>query len=106
MVLQCPYLPEPAMPTTTIRLEDDMKARVAAAAERAGKTTHAFILDAIAQTIEQAEADLAFDNVAEGRWAKLLHGGRSIGWDDAKAYLKARARGERVRKPAARKTRR
>jgi predicted transcriptional regulator len=94
------------MPTTTIRLEEDLKARVAAAAERSGKTAHAFILDAIARTVEQAEVDEAFDNVAEERWAGLLQGGRSISWDDAKAYLQARARGERVRKPAARKTRR
>jgi predicted transcriptional regulator len=38
------------MTTTTIRIGDDLKARVAAAARRAEKTTHAFILDAIAQT--------------------------------------------------------
>jgi hypothetical protein len=32
------------MTTTTIRLEDALKARIAAAAGLAGKTTHAFIL--------------------------------------------------------------
>jgi predicted transcriptional regulator len=94
------------MPTTTIRLEDELKARVAAAAERAGKTAHAFILDAIAQTVEQAEVDAAFDSVADERWTRLLQSGRSVGWDDAKAYIEARARGERARKPAARKVRR
>jgi hypothetical protein len=30
--------------TTTIRLPEDLKARIATAAERAGKTTHSFIL--------------------------------------------------------------
>jgi predicted transcriptional regulator len=39
------------MTTTTIRIDDDLKARVAAAAERAGKSTHAFILDARANRI-------------------------------------------------------
>ena len=39
------------MTTITIRLEDDLKARVATAAEREGKTAHAFILDAIAQNL-------------------------------------------------------
>ena len=34
------------------------------AAERSGKTAHAFILDAIAQTMEQAELDEAFNRVA------------------------------------------
>ena len=45
------------MTTTTIRLDDDLKSRVAAAARREGKTAHAFILEAIAQTVEQAELD-------------------------------------------------
>lgn len=35
------------MATTTIRIEDDLKARVAAAARHDGKTAHAFILEAI-----------------------------------------------------------
>ena len=39
------------MSTTTIRLEDDLKARINAAAAQAGKTAHAFILEAIAQTL-------------------------------------------------------
>ena len=91
------------MSTTTIRIEDDLKARVTAAAERAGKTAHAFILDAISQTVEQAELDEDFHRVADERWAKLLATGRTVPWNDAKAYIEARARGERMRKPAARK---
>lgn len=91
------------MSTTTIRLEGDLKARVTAAAERAGKTTHAFILDAISQTVEQVEQDDAFHRLADERWGKLLDTGKSVPWDVAKDYLEARARGERPRKPAARK---
>ena len=91
------------MTTTTIRIEDDLKTRVAAAAERAGKTAHAFILDAIEQTVEQLELDDDFHRVADERWAKVLATGKTVPWDDAKAYLEARARGERLRKPAARK---
>jgi predicted transcriptional regulator len=91
------------MTTTTIRIEDDLKARIAAVAERSGKTTHAFILDAIAQTVEQAELDEEFHRIADARWAKVLASGKTVRWVDASAYLQARARGERVRKPAARK---
>jgi len=93
------------MTTTTIRLEDTLKARVAAAAEREGKTAHAFILDAIAQTVEQAELDQEFQRVAEQRWTNVLDTGKTVPWDDAKAYLKTRALGGRARKPAARKLR-
>jgi len=92
-----------AMTTTTIRIEEDLKARVAAAAARAGKTAHAFILDAIAHTVEQDELDAAFHRVAEERWAALLAAGRAVAWDDAKAWLEARSRGENPLKPAARK---
>ena len=91
------------MTTTTIRIEDELKARVAVAAQRAGKTAHAFILDAIAQTVEQVELDDEFHRVADERWAKALATGKTVPWDDAKAFLEARARGERPRKPVARK---
>jgi predicted transcriptional regulator len=94
------------MATTTIRIEDDLKARVAAAAERAGKSTHAFILDAIAQTVEQAELDDDFHRVADERWSTILATGKTVPWDDVKVWLEARARGEHPRRPMARKPRR
>ena len=94
------------MATTTIRIDDALKARIAAAAERAGKTPHAFMLDAIAETVEQIELDEAFHRVADERWTKVLTTGKTVPWDDAKAWLEARSRGERPRKPIARKPRR
>jgi predicted transcriptional regulator len=90
------------MTTTTIRIDNDLKARVAAAAEHAGKTPHGFILDAITQTVEQVELDAAFQRVADERWTNILATGETVGWDDAKAWLEARARGERPRSPVAR----
>jgi predicted transcriptional regulator len=90
------------MPTTTIRIEDELKERIAAAAELSGKTAHAFILDAIAQTVEQVEVDAEFDRLADQRWAKVLATGKTVGWDEAKAYLEARGRGAKARKPVAR----
>jgi predicted transcriptional regulator len=92
--------------TTTIRIDDDLKARIAAAAGRAGKTAHAFILDAIAQTVEQVEVDEAFHRVADERWAKVLATGKTVPWEDAKTWLEARSSGERPRKPVARKPKR
>ena len=91
------------MSTTTIRIEDDLKARVAAAAQRAGKTAHAFIVDAIAQTVEQVELEDEFHRVADARWAKVLRTGKTVAWDATKAYLEARSHGKSPRKPVARK---
>ena len=93
------------MSTTTIRIEDELKARIAAAAERAGKTAHAYILDAIAQTVEQAELDDEFHRLADKRWANILATGKTVPWDQARDYLEARARGESPRRPASRKPR-
>jgi predicted transcriptional regulator len=90
------------MATTTIRIDNDLKTRVAAAADRAGKTAHAFILDAIARTVERDEMEDAFHRVADERWANILATGNTVKWDDAKAWLEARARGERPARPVQR----
>lgn len=89
------------MSTTTIRLEDEMKSRINAAAAQVGKTAHAFILDALAQKVEQVEQDNAFHALADERWARIRATGKTVAWDDAKAYLVAKANGEKPRKPAA-----
>lgn len=95
-----------AMPTTTIRIEDELKERIASAAQLSGKTAHAFILDAIAQTVEQVEIDAEFDRVADDRWATLLQSGQTVAWDEARAYLEARGKGAEARKPAVRNAKR
>jgi predicted transcriptional regulator len=91
------------MTTTTIRIDDELKGRIAAVAQRAGKSAHAFIVEAIEQTVEQAEAHADFHRVADERWAKLLATGKTVGWDELRAYLEARAKGQRPRRPPARK---
>ena len=92
------------MATTTIRLDDELKARVAAAAQRAGKTSHAFILEAIAQTVEQTELKDRFHRDADARWFTILDQGKTVPWDDMRKYLTARAEGRpAVRRPRARK---
>ncbi|MCZ4313072.1 CopG family transcriptional regulator [Comamonadaceae bacterium G21597-S1] len=91
------------MATTTIRIEDELKLRVAVAAEIAGKTTHAFILDAISETVAQMELDTQFQSLAEQRWSNIATTGKTVPWDATKEHLAARARGLRSRRPAARK---
>jgi len=93
------------MLTTTIRLDHQLKDRIAAVAARSGKSAHAFMLDAIAQTVEQWELDHEFSATADQRWMKILEGGKTIPWENAKAYLTARTSGENPRRPAARSPR-
>jgi len=91
------------MRTTTIRIEEDLKVRVAAAADRAGKTAHSFILDAITQKVDQVEADDELHRLADARWANILTTGKTVDWDEAKVYLAVRAQGKRLQKPTSRK---
>ena len=69
------------MSTTTIRLTEDMKARIAAAAERAGISAHNFILQAIAEKTEQEERQGQFNDLAERRYATIVATGETVSWD-------------------------
>lgn len=91
------------MSTTTIRLPDELKSRVARAAKRAGTTSHNFILEAIAEKADSAEQRAEFHAEAERRYAEFLETGKSIPWEEARSYLKARLAGKPVKRPVARK---
>jgi predicted transcriptional regulator len=91
------------MSTTTIRLPDDLKARIAAAAERAGTTSHSFILQAVAEKTEQEERRADFNEVAERRYADIVATGKAIPWDAMRDYLEDRLAGKKTARPKARK---
>lgn len=91
------------MSTTTIRLPDDLKARIAEAAERAGTTSHNFILQAIAEKTEMEERRADFHEEADRRYAEIGASGKTIPWEVMRAYLEARASGKKPARPKARK---
>lgn len=91
------------MSTTTIRLPDVLKARVAEAAKQAGTTPHGFILDAIAEKAELAERHADFDAVADQRYARIVESGKTIPWSTMRGYLEDRIAGKATRRPAPRK---
>jgi len=91
------------MSTTTIRLPEDLKARVAAAAERAGTTLHRFILDAIAEKTDKEERRGDFNEVAEKRYAQIIASGETIAWSQMRGYLENRLAGKAVKRPVARR---
>jgi predicted transcriptional regulator len=73
--------------TTTIRLSEELKDRVASAAERAGKTTHSFILEAIAEKTASEEQRAEFEAQADARFTKIVASGKTLPWDEVRAYL-------------------
>ncbi|MFZ4539592.1 CopG family transcriptional regulator [Propionivibrio sp.] len=94
---------ELAMSTTTIRLPEALKDRVAEAAKRAGTTSHGFILSAIAEKAAREELRADFDQVAEDRFARIVASGQTIPWQDMRAYLEERLAGNAVKCPTAQK---
>jgi len=91
------------MSTTTIRLPEDLKTRVAAAAKRSGTTAHSFILDAIAEKAEQEERRADFNDIAEQRYARIVASGKTIAWSEMRNYLEHRLAGKTPKRPVARK---
>lgn len=91
------------MSTTTIRLPEALKARVAAAAKRAGTTPHNFVVEAIAEKTEQAERSGDFNDTAERRYAEIVASGKTIPWSEMRKYLEDRLAGKPARRPTAKK---
>lgn len=90
------------MSTTTIRLPQDLKKRIARAAERAGTTTHSFILEAIAEKAEQEELRSDFQDAAEQRYAEIVASGKTVPWTEMRRYLERRVDGAKTARPKAR----
>ena len=91
------------MSTTTIRLPEDLKARVTGAAKRAGTTSHNFIPEAIAEKTDMTERRDAFHALADARYAQFIADGKTIPWNEMRGYLEARLAGKAIARPVARK---
>ncbi len=92
-----------ATPTTTIRIPDELKARLAKLAEQEGTSTHSLILDAIAEKADAMERRQAFHAEARERYERYIETSEAIPWDEMRDYLRRRARGESIAPPQARR---
>mgnify|MGYP001562083268 FL=1 len=87
------------MSTPPIRLPQDLKERIARAAERAGTTAHSFILEAIAEKAEQEERRGEFRDTAERRYAGIVASGKTVPWSEMRRYLERRLTRNKVARP-------
>ncbi|MBL0214489.1 MAG: ribbon-helix-helix protein, CopG family [Myxococcales bacterium] len=88
------------MATTTIRIPVALKARVAVAARRSGKTAHGFIREAIVEKVAQEERLADFHDVAEERYAGIVASGKTISWCEMRKYLEQRLTGRTAKRPS------
>lgn len=85
--------------TTTLKLPESLKARIAPLAEAAGKTAHAWMIDALEAQAALAEMREAFIAEAEASAAEVDAGGPLYAAEDLRAYIVARAAGKPARRP-------
>lgn len=90
---------------TTVKLPESLRARIAPLAEAAGKSVHAWMVDALAAEADRSEARASFVARAVEAWNEVAEGGPT--WDASAVFehVRRRARGEKSRRPAPRKPR-
>lgn len=87
------------MNTTSLKLPDELKCRLAVVAEQAQKSAHAFMVEAIAERVDDAEAHAAFVASALDSLAEVNAGGATFDGDEVHAWLRAKVRGEHAPAP-------
>jgi len=85
--------------TTTLKLPEPLKARIAPLAQAAGKSPHAWMIEALEERIAQAEAYAAFMAEALEADREMTETGEGYDADEVHAYLKAIAAGEKPEFP-------
>lgn len=91
------------MATTSLKLPDALKERVAKVAEAAGKSAHAFMLDVIAHETERAEKRQAFIQSALEAKRDFDQTGLAYDGDEVMKYFRAKIQGIDLPKPELKK---
>ncbi|AAZ97915.1 hypothetical protein Tbd_1962 [Thiobacillus denitrificans ATCC 25259] len=89
------------MSTTTLKLSDDLKERIAIAAADAGKTPHAFMVEALAAQTALAERRRAFVDAAMTAEQEVAEYGLVYDADAVFSYLHDTLAGKRAKRPKA-----
>ena len=94
------------MSTTTLRIEESLRERIAKLAGALNQTPHSFMVEALAQKADEAEWLLGVQREAQQRDLALQAGEPGVEWHEMKTYLRERlaAAGKKTPRPASRKT--
>jgi predicted transcriptional regulator len=85
--------------TTTLKLPGALKERIAPLAESAGKTPHAWMVEALEAQAQAAEKRRAFVADALDAQARVKKSGLVFRSEDVHAYIRAKAAGGKPRRP-------
>ncbi|HQR53076.1 MAG TPA: hypothetical protein PLZ79_07375 [Burkholderiales bacterium] len=93
------------MATTTLKLPEELRKRVAAAVEGTGQSAHAFMVEAIERQTRLAEQRRSFVADALAAREETRRSGLAYPAGEVHRYMQARARGEKAARPQPRKWR-
>jgi predicted transcriptional regulator len=89
------------MTTTSLKLPDDVKQSAITAAERAGISPHAFMVDAIRNAARAAELSAEFAAEALEARAEMLKSGMGYDAEEVHTYFLNRVSGKPAKRPKA-----
>ena len=87
------------MSTTTLKIPDALKARIADAAEQAGKSAHAFMVEALEAETRRAEVRREFVNSALKAEQEVAEYGEVYSMDAVHRYFSDKLAGKDVKRP-------
>jgi predicted transcriptional regulator len=91
------------MSTTTIRLPDELKARIDTLAAQAGDSAHAFMIKTLDEATGRLELQREFHAEAQRRLDHMQETGEYLTLEDVRAYAQALVRKESPPRPTLRR---
>ncbi len=85
--------------TTTLKLPEQLKTRIVPLAEAAGKSPHAWMIEALEERVEQSEAYAAFVAEALEAEQEMQRTGEVYAMEDVHQYLLDKLDGKPVKRP-------
>ena len=85
--------------TTTLKLSEQLKTRIVPLAEAAGKSPHAWMIEALEERVVHSEAYAEFMAEALEADREMTETGEGYAAEDVHAYLRAIIAGEEAKRP-------
>ena len=85
--------------TTTLKLPEELKTRIAFAAQASGRSPHAFMIEALEAQARLAEMRQSFLDDAIASAAEVDANGALYAMEDVQSYILARTSGKSAKRP-------
>lgn len=84
---------------TTLKVPDDLRARLAAQADAEGKSPHAYMLEALKEKADRADRRREYLSAGAASLREYEHTGIAYAMEDVEQYILGIAAGKKPRRP-------